>query len=154
MKFNLIILIIYISLSSCRHEESNDTVTFIDNKTLHTIKVLEYSNGLLLKEIFNNRMDKKIVLNSNTRGKGGGYSYASYLSFNDSTLVVYDDSIQIVHYSYKESKNQLSGIFYDSSRSLYNRNNYIRKINQEEKHYISNEYTFNFTEQDYLDAKK
>ena len=94
-----------------------------------------------------------MVLNSNTKGKGRGYSYASYLSFNDSTLVIYDDSIQIVHYSYKESKNQLLGILYDSSRSLYNENNYIRKIKQEEKHYISNEYTFTFTEQDYLDAK-
>ena len=154
MKFSLLILIIYIFLSACRREESNNTVSFIDNETLHTIKILEYSNGLLSQEILiASSMGKKMVLNNNARGKGRGYSYASYLSFNDSTLVVYDDSIQIVHYSYKESKNQLSGIQYDSSRSLYDENNYIRKITHEDKRSISNEYTYIFTEKDYLNAK-
>ena len=97
-----------------------------------------------------------LVLDKNEKGKGSGFSYPLYLAIYDSVLVAFDDSIKAIHYSYATTNkgNNSKAIKYDSSRSIYNESNYIRKITQEDKRSISNEYTFTFTNQDYLDAKK
>ncbi len=151
------LLLIILVLSSCRYEDSTNTSNFITNNTAHKITLTPYHNGIAdNNNIVNiNSKESKMVLENNNLGKGTGYTYASDLAIKDSTYVLFDDTILEVHYSFKESSNNIhsTGIKSDSNRSIYNENNYIRQIKSENKHNISNEYTFTFTEQDYLDAK-
>lgn len=155
-KIQLYILILM--LTSCSVEESTYTTSYIYNSSKHSIKISPYYQGNIVKEdsvnIGVNQTYK--ILDKNNRGKGSGFSYPLYIANYDSIQIRFDDSIQIHHYSFAASKSKTSfdGIVYDSNRSIYNESNYIRVIKNEDKYSISNEYTFTFTEQDYLDAQK
>lgn len=141
---------------SCRYEESTFTKTFIANNSSHSLKLIPYYQGMSsnvdVKDVAPNSTLE--ILNNNNRGKGTGYSYAIYLIPFDSLYVVYDNTDSCVYYRENSNGINSKAIKYDSIRSIYNVSNYVRKITQEDKRSISNEYTFTFTEQDYLDAKK
>jgi len=141
---------------SCRHEESTSTKTFITNNSSHSIEIIPYYQGVIsnvdIKYIAPN--STLPILTNHTRGKSAGYSYPIYLIAVDSIYVLYDNLKTVVYYKENSTGNNPKAITYDSSRSIYNEANYIRKITQEDKRSISNEYTFTFTEQDFLDAKK
>lgn len=150
--YTLAMLIIF--FASCRHEESTYTTTIMNNNSSHSIKIIPYYQGTASivdsKDISPNSALK--ILSSNTRGKSAGYSYPIYLIAVDSIYVVYDNIATSVYYREGSTGANPKAIKYDSSRSLYNEKNYVRKIVTESKRSISNEYTFTFTENDYLDA--
>ncbi|GAL83936.1 hypothetical protein MYP_1164 [Sporocytophaga myxococcoides] len=73
--------------------------------------------------------------------------------FFDSLNIVFDDTISSVHYRQNLSGDNPEAIKFENNRNLYNEDNYVRKVVMEKKHYISTEYSFTFTEQDYLNAK-
>jgi hypothetical protein len=153
-----ILFIIMLSALSCNLEESTYTTSFINNTSSHSITITPYYQGLVVKEdsVNINRNQLYEILSKNNRGKGSGFSYSLYIAIYDSISVKFDNSIQTIHYSDATSHfvSNLNGIKYDSNRSVYNNDNYIRKITHEDKHNISNEYIFTFAEQDYIDAKK
>lgn len=158
MKKYFIFCLFVILYISCRYEESTNTKSLINNNTLHTITIIPYYQGSVVKQDSVNISSNKIyeILDNSNKGKGTGIPYSSYLTFYDSVEVAFDNSVHATHYSYATTNkgNNLKAIKIDSSRSLYNEVNYVRKIITESKRGISNEYTFIFTEQDYLDAKK
>ena len=147
-----------LSALSCTLEESTNTKSFINNNTLHIITIIPYYQGLVVKEDSVNINSNSIyeILDNSNKGKGTGFSYSLYLAIYDSVQVAFGNSIHATHYSYATTNkgNNPKAIKIDSSRSLYNEVNYVRKIITESKRGISNEYTFTFTEQDFLDAKK
>jgi hypothetical protein len=147
-----------VAFSSCNYEKSANTKSFINNNTFNKVTIIPYYQGFVVKEdsVQINSNQLVLVLNKNEKGKGSGFSYPLYLAIYDSVLVAFDNSIHATHYSYATTNkgNNPKAIKIDSSRSIYNEVNYVRKIITESKRGISNEYTFTFTEQDYLDAKK
>jgi len=156
--FKSLIAFSIVAFFSCNLEESTNTKSLIINNTSSKVRIVPYYQGAIVKEdsVKINSNEKLKVLDKNERGKGTGFSYPLYLAFYDSVIVVFDNSIQAIHYSYAVSglSSNPTAIKHDSSRSLFNEANYVRTITQENKRSISNEYTFTFTAQDYLDAKK
>jgi hypothetical protein len=145
---------------SCIYEKSTYSDTFLKNNSNHVIEIKPFINGQpVADKIVNLDLNSRLlVVNINERGKGGGYTYAEEImvGFYDSVVVVYDDTILATHYNYIQSAklNNKTAIYTDSNRSLYKRDNYVRVITDESKYKIRNEYTYTFTEQDYLDAQK
>jgi hypothetical protein len=156
MKKNLLYICFLCCLSACIQEESNLTKTFIINNTDYDVQITNYYRGVIQQGTSKNipKRSKTLVSYSDEFGKGAGYFYANDLMFTDSTLVKFDNNYTIVHYTKVPAIPNPKHITFESSRSLYNGNNYQRVILEEKKHYISNEYTFEFTLQDYLDAKQ
>ena len=150
-------ILLTVILFSCRKEESTDTISIIKNAASSTVIILPYYQGLIVKQdsvsIIPN--ESSIVLSNSNRGKGSGLSYPRYLELYESIVVKFDVSIKAVHYNYATSNLALDSkaIKYNNSRSLYNEGNYVREITMETKQFISNRYTFTFTEQDYLNEK-
>ncbi len=153
-----ILFVILILTLSCKYEENTNTKSFINNNSAHLITIIPYYQGMIVKEDSVNIgiNERYLILDKNNKGKGSGLLYSSYLAIYDSVQVLFDNSFITTHYSYATtfSLTNPKAIKYDSSRSIYNETNYIRKITMEDKRSISNEYTFTFTEQDYLDASK
>ena len=156
-KYQFIIAIIPMIGFSCIYEESSSTESIISNKTAHSINIIPYYHGYIVHEdvLYISKGSDTTVLRKSTRGKGAGYSYPIHLAIFDSTQIAFDDTVKFMHYSYYSTNSGFgsTGIPYTHNRSIYNGDNYIRKIVSEEKYKISNEYTFTFTEQDYLEAK-
>ncbi|WP_045459713.1 hypothetical protein [Sporocytophaga myxococcoides] len=154
MKTIHILFIIWV-LPSCRDKESTHSESFIINTSNHEIKILPYDDGNLIngdiKSIPANSTIKVLALT--TRGKSTGPSYANNIMFFDSLNIVFDDTISSVHYRQNLSGDNPEAIKFENNRNLYNEDNYVRKVVMEKKHYISTEYSFTFTEQDYLNAK-
>jgi hypothetical protein len=126
------------------------------NTSIHKIKIMPYYKGNIYLEGVKNIPENSSseVLFSRNRGKSAGLSYATDLMFSDSLFVLYDDSICAVHYPQNLTGDNPQAIKYDNTRNLFNEKNYQYKIISEEKYKIHTEYTFTFTEQDYLDAKE
>lgn len=125
------------------------------NQTIHSIKITPYYLGEISNEDVKDIPPKgmvKVLSNSN-RGKSSGVSYPIYLMPLDSVVVVYDGVVTAIYYRQNSKGNNPRAILYTSNRSIYNESNYTRRILSESKRQISNEYTFTFTEQDFLDAK-
>lgn len=89
------------------------------------------------------------------RGKGTGFSNPSYIAIYHSIRIIFNEVDSITHYSFATSLIRINPevIPFPSNRSIYNENNYVRRILSENKYSITNEYTFIFIEQDYLDAQ-
>jgi hypothetical protein len=154
-KLSFIFLVLVLS---CKYEESTNTKSFIANNTSHSIIIAPYYQGGVVKSdsISINSNQQYMILDKNNKGKGTGFSYSSYIAIYDSIQIIFDNSVKSTHYSYASNTlgTNPKAITYDSSRSIYNEANYVRNIIMESKRSISNEYTFTFTEQDYLDANQ
>ena len=151
MKTIHILFIIWV-LSSCRDKESTHSESFIINASNHEIKIQPYDDGNLIngniKSIPANSTIKVLALT--TRGKSTGPSYATNIMFFDSLNIVFDDTLYSVHYRQNLSGNNPRAIKFENNRNIYIEDNYVQKVVMEKKHYISTEYSFTFTEQDYL----
>lgn len=156
MKHTFILTLILLSITSCIKEESTYSSTYLVNNTMHSIQLLPYFKGVISYDEAISIQPKSniLALSKSSRGKAQGLSYATYMVPYDSIYIVFDDSINAVHYRQNEQGKSVSAIKYDNKRNIYNRDNYEYKIISEEKYKIHTEYTFTFIEQDYLDAKE
>jgi hypothetical protein len=149
----ILILSCLIVLFSCK-EESTNTKTVFQNKSGHSIEVRPYIQGREsiedVKIIANN--ESIVILDKDNRGKGTGFTYPKYILSMDSVEVIFDGTVKAVHYSENIVIGNPKALGYANPRNIYNEANYIRKITSEDKNNIYNEYTFVFTEQDYLNA--
>jgi len=94
------------------------------------------------------------VSENNNRGKGSGLSFPNIdISFMDSAIVTFDGLRRSVHFSGLHRFDSSRVIFFGHSSSLFTERNYTRNIISESKRSIENEYLYEFTQQDYLDAK-
>lgn len=155
MKILMYMILVLLSFNCVRKEESSTTDNYLINDTGHFIKVDYYSNGVVqISESVTLVPDE--VKNGYThfsRGKGNDLSYGEKVSFFDSALILFDDTIKSVHYSFKADTTGKKGIKFQSSRNIFNPSNYSGGKVSETRYSGTYEYRFQFTKQDYVNAK-
>ena len=152
-KFNILKIVMFVLIAGCA-EESTYTVSKLKNNTNKNMDILFFQNGSISKHFSINPNSEITVLDLNNRGKGVGLSFPNVeISFLDSAKVTFDSTKKSVHFSRLHKFDSSRVIFFESNRNIFNEGNYTRVITSETKHRISNEYFFEFTEQDFLNAK-
>jgi hypothetical protein len=141
---------------SCTHEESNETITIIENLSSQQITVTPYDNGMALTSDIHTiePSKKKVVQQGSARGKGNSFLYSDDIQVMDSVVINFGRDVSSTHYSYSVVGSNSKAIKRDNPRSLFNRDSYKRVILSETKYALVNEFTYTFTVQDYLDAAK
>ena len=139
----------------CRPEGNHSAKTYLVNNTSVEINIGQYSQSQKSGEVYILKPKHNIsVVGNGGRGKSAGYSLATEISFYDSVVVVFNNADSAVHYRYNTTGNNPKAIKSSDQRSLYNRDAYSKRIVNEDKHTQSTEYTYTFTEKDYLNAQK
>ena len=154
---HLLFLIILFYFSACIVEyNSLYTATFI-NTTTHSIKILFYKNGSVsstdtIKLLQGQEFE---FASGSIRGNTSapGFSSRYFGSSDDFIIVIYDDLYKITHYAITPL--QLAPKYYlqVSDRNFRNPNSYRFESTPLSKHSNKNDHYYEFTEQDYLDAK-
>lgn len=151
----IITAILFTGIISCSKEKNTYSNSYGKNTTFHTIKVQPYKNGV----IDNNTgfqlqaNESKQIYYNNTRGKNAGLTYGAANQPADSFLVTFDNLWSIVHYKPTLVGNSSKRYLYSSRRNLYNDSSYVTVLSKDTKYSNHWEFTYTFTEQDYLDAQ-
>jgi hypothetical protein len=156
-KRNLIYIATLLVFCSCQKEQVTNYISFLKNKTNHSIKILFFKNGIV-----NSSDTLKLFLNQEIKIADGFFRglvtsprfQSNYFGgSNDSVVVIFDNLYSITHYA--STPQFLSNKFYlnTSQRNIYNPNSYIFESVLESKNSRFNTHLYEFTEQDYLDAK-
>lgn len=144
-----------ILLTQCTKEEVGLTKTFIINTTNHRIRILPF-NGSNLDNIRIKLIEPLAtveVYSASVKGKTIDPCYGTLLQPFDSVVVTYDDTIRIPYIKFNLVYSGTHRILFSSNRSISNAANYIKAITRETKTSLEGNFTYTFTEQDYLDAK-
>ncbi len=151
----MFIFLILLSFNCTKKEESSTTDNYLINDTGHFINVDYYSNGVVqLSERVNLAPDEtKNVYTHYSRGKGSNLTYGKKVSFFDSALILFDDTVKIVHYSFKADTTGKKGVKFQNSRNIFNPANYSGGKLSETKYSDYYEFRFHLTNQDYINAK-
>lgn len=141
--------------ASCIKESNTSSDTFFINETSHDISVLPYRNGIIdSNQTFNlapHETNKVISLGA--RGLTPGMSFGEPNQFQDSFVVVFDNTYKIAHYKPAPIGNRVKRYLFSSDRNIFNRDSYKRDLITDKKHFREWDFEYTFTEQDYLDAK-
>ena len=153
MKYALITGLLF--FISCKKDSVTLSDTVFTNTTAHTIRVSGYTGGVVNAEsaFTLNANESKIVFSLNNRGVGNGLCFGEYYRFVDSIAVEFDGTFRMSHYKTGVVGNSIKKYDFSSSRNLFNENNYSRVIIKDVKYRREWNFTYRFTEQDYLDAK-
>lgn len=155
-KLILIITVHLFILVGCVKDYKSSTQTKLINTTNHTIKITPYLNGVIdigmQQELMPN--ETKIVYEANPWGKTIEPCWGVFLRPDDSVIVIYDNTYKMKHNRFNDTTTCDNCYIESNNRNLTNPNNYTPTIIKEEKEYLDGYYTYTFTEQDYLDAKK
>ena len=150
------ILILTIFLASCTKEDSTNYYAYLKNTSSHQIKIVPYYSGNINQaNIINLRPnEKKEIANGSGRGiqNNGGFS-SQYIGGSDSLVVIFDSLYSITHYGNLPTTFSRKYYLYNSSRNLGNYLSYQLQVQNITAHLRENTYTFEFVEQDYLDAR-
>ena len=141
---------------SCIKEESTLYIATLTNTTTHSITILCYKNGVVypndtIKLMQNQSLE---IANGFFRGRSSSPGFISgyFGGPDDPIVVIYDDTYRMYHYA--NTPTQLAPKYYlnTSLRNIGNPNSYRFELT-EEKNGNVNKHFYDFTEQDYLDAK-
>lgn len=151
-----ILVLFVVSFVSCRVEKTGSAATLIVNESSHDIEILPFINGEIDSSYHKSIKGKSVqsVYQSNGKGKTTGPPFGLYLQPFDSIVVLFDKKSKSVHLKFNSIADTLRKVVFLSKRNITNESNYEFKILKETKTYIEGEYTYTFTEQDYLDAQK
>lgn len=145
-------------LISCRKESSFSTNNYICNESNHLVKIIYYKNGSVKNDLIIGAIGScNLVYSSNGFGKGNASNYLNSTIDMDSAIVLFDNTIQAVHYSYNKIGSNPQAIIFGNSRNVFGGSStggWVNRIVSETKHHIETELKYVFIEQDYLDAKK
>jgi len=159
--------IIFILITSCIFLHScspsrGDVVTvtrlYFNNSTIHVIKLVPYKNGIVITDSVKVFLPNTITLLESQKYKmltpdSETFDFR-YQRNTDSILVVFDDIKKEKHRNVQSIPIE-STYLPNNERSIYF--NYVgvyqSKIIEQRKNYIEIEFTYTFTEQDYLDAE-
>ena len=141
------------------HQEGY-TTSFIENKTDHQLNFYYYSKG---KEFMDQYYYKSIVVSPNEYKKilaasldsgSGVYPEIIRASDIDSLVVKYDNVKSSIHYNSSIQKQiGAGGIGFEEKGNLFNEKNWTKNVLKDTRKKYQAEYTYTFTEQDYIDAK-
>jgi hypothetical protein len=143
--------------TSCRKEGITVIAANLVNATPHHIMILPYKNGIVEKK-------DTIRIPPNTHFEFGYGSIRGLITIplfsseyfggsDDSIVVIFDDLYSITHYVNIPTDTAPNYYLYTSLRNLGNRLSYTFYTEKKSKHRRRNNHVYNFTEQDYLDAK-
>lgn len=142
----------------------NEQILYVNN-TNHRIVVTSYSSLVYkgVKDNFVIESNSEIVpfkyYEYNRKKSKASFKYLGFVNFLndgnyvDSVVVVFDDQFKIKHNSAREL-NEKGKMEYFNVRNLTNGINYTITKFKETKHSFARHYSYTFTEQDYLDARK
>ena len=149
--------VVCITISSCIKEQQTDYIATLVNKSNHSVKILFYKQGIVqptdtIKLNFN---DRKIIADGFMRGlnTGSGFISSYFGSADDSIVVVFDNIYKITHYANLPVNRNPKYYLFTSLRNLGSSNSYIFTSVKVSKNRLYNTHTYEFTEQDYLEAK-
>lgn len=156
MKYLIFILIILSSTSCIKDYNSSYTATFL-NTTQHSIKILFYKGGVVyttdtIKLIPNQQFQ---FANGSLRGNVTvpGFDSKYFGNSNDSIVVVFDNLYKITHYGIAPTVLASKYYLFSSNRNIGNPKSYRFVSTAVSSHSHENDHYYDFTEQDYLDAK-
>lgn len=152
---NIFIFSFILLLNGCIKENVGHTTSFINNTTAHTIKLLPYYGATLDNaniKIINPNSTLQVYA-SNVRGKTIEPCFGTLLAPYDSVLVTFDDIVKIPHIKFNLTYTGNHKVLFNTNRSISNANNWARLITNETKNSLEGNFTYVFSEQDYLDAK-
>ena len=159
MKLKIIIFLIVLLNWNCNKgdgDSGTDSTAFWVNKSSHKVHISPYAYGSVRGqfEVILNPGEKVQIAEDFVLGKnsvGAGF-YSDYLP-SDSIIVTFDDTYNISHYFSPVQNTSPKYYAYNSTRNLGNILSYEGRIVRETDIYIELEYEYNFTDQDYLDAR-
>jgi|CXWL01.1.fsa_nt_gi hypothetical protein len=145
-----------LAFESCTKEAITIYYAYIKNKTTHQIQIKPYSSGgIVTANIISLSPDQEIKISDDgfVRGIALNSGFGSkYFAGVDSLVVVFDNLYSITHYSNTPVSLAPKYYFFSSNRNIGNKYSYVL-IGEDSKHKRINSYYYDFTEQDYLDAK-
>ena len=142
---------IFHSCEPSRGDALNIKRVYFNNITSHIIKLLPYKNGLVIKDSVKVFLPNSITILESQKYKSLTASTDfdfKYQRVTDSIIVKFDDS--------KKEKHLFGEIFLPNKERCIETNfggAYNVKIIEQRKNFIEVEFTYTFTEQDYLDAE-
>ncbi len=147
-------------LNSCEYKGSTMSLNkiYFNNNTNHVIKFLPYKNGSIItdsiKVFAHNTVTFLESLEINGRGSGSSTFTNKYMNKTDSVIVTFD-GIKKEKHQFIPVSSAAAFIFLPSKeRSIFSPSDAFNlKVIEQRKGYLESEYTYTFTEQDYLDAE-
>ena len=154
-KMYYFLIVVFFLYSCVTHDGATYSKTFAINNSGYEITIEPYYEGKVFWKdvIIIAKTGKTEILSQRDPGKGQGLSYGRYLLPMDSVIIRFEGKYEVTHYKRAPIGNTIKRVLYESNRNIFNPNNYTRQILSESKHSITDEYTFEFTLQDYLDAQ-
>lgn len=141
---------------SCTKEKTTNYSAFLKNGTSHQIVIKGYTNG----SVFQNDIiqlapgETKQIANGTDRGivENGGFT-PYHFQTSDSLRVTFDNQYTLTHYFKTPSSLYPKHYLYSSLRNIGNYQSYVLQSRDLSKFKRENVYNYEFSEQDYLDAK-
>jgi len=135
-------------------EETTFTVSKLKNETNKQVNIIFYQNNNIASEYNVGPNDEIIVSDVNNRGKGVGLTFPNLeLSNFDSAIITFDYIKKSIHFSQLHRFDSIRVLYFENNRNIFNEANFTRVVTSQTRHRINNEYTYIFSEQDYLNAK-
>ncbi len=148
-------------LYSCDHMGTgfSKNKVYFNNSTSHVIKFLPYKNGLVITDSIKVFAPNTVTLFESTNiSMRGGASQPTftgrYMLSTDSVIVTFDGIRKEKHRVISASSVAAFIFLPSKERSIFKSSDaYKLKIIEQTKYDVVSEYTYTFTEQDYLDAE-
>lgn len=152
----LLTLSLHLFLTGCKKEEVTFYYAYVKNKSTHQIQIKPYSLGAVVTaNIISLSPNQEIKISDDgfIRGIAQNSGFGSkYFAGVDSLVVLFDGIYSITHYFINPTSFAPKYYFYTSTRNIGNPDSYVL-VGEDSKHKRINSYYYDFTEQDYLDAK-
>jgi hypothetical protein len=154
MKVGFLMLLLFLMIS-CSNKLSHKTQSFIINNSGLNLRLEYYRKGKLLSNYTLSIADKEKLLafTDESVDKWDGESYIAYLQGQDSLIITYADNKKATYYSFNVTGNNNEAILFASKRNVLNLGNWQKDIVLETEKRLETNYTFTFTQEDYLKAK-
>jgi len=141
---------------SCIKEKSTLYIATLTNTTAHSITILFYNNGIVypndtIKLVPNQPFE---FANGFDRGRSSEPGFSSRYGGgpNDSTVVIFDNTYKVAHYADAPINLAPKYYLFTSLRNILNPKSYRFELTEEKNGNVKKHF-YDFTEQDYLDAK-
>ena len=154
----ILLLSFFFSLlfGGCIKEDITIYYAYVKNKSTHQIQINPYSSGTVVSaNVISLIPNQEIKISDDgfVRGIAPNSGFGSkYFAGVDSLVVVFDNLYPITHYANTPVSLASKYYLFTSTRNIGNKYSYIL-IGEDSKHQRKNSYYYDFTEQDYLDAR-
>ena len=147
------LIAIFILLGCIKESQTSYTAELV-NDTNHSIVIEYFQNGISMPNLtIDLKPHNSVIITSGfDRGIVNNAGFDSEY-FGDSAIVTFDSMYKMTHYFDSISNPSNKSYLYSSLRNLFNYLSYDYSYTDESKYKRNASYKYNFTEQDYIDAK-